>query len=65
MRLFHVLCVATCLSIFPAVSPSQSHEAPPKATVMTLGVFHFSFPNLDARKIEAKDQIDVLVGRLR
>jgi len=28
--------------------------------VLTLGVFHFNFPNLDKRQIEKSDQIDVL-----
>ena len=32
----------------------------PKTKVMTLGTFHFNFPNLDATQIKAKDQIDVL-----
>lgn len=31
-----------------------------KVEVMTLGTFHFDFPNLDAEKIKKKDQIDVL-----
>ncbi len=31
-----------------------------RASVVTLGTFHFSFPNLDARKIDKGDQIDVL-----
>ena len=28
--------------------------------VLTLGTFHFDFPNLDIKKIESGDQIDVL-----
>ncbi len=28
--------------------------------VLTLGTFHFNFPNLDVQKVEDKDQIDVL-----
>ena len=28
--------------------------------VLTLGTFHFNFPNLDAKKIDKEDQIDVL-----
>jgi hypothetical protein len=32
----------------------------PKAKVMTLGTFHFNFPNLDATQIKDKDQIDVM-----
>jgi len=31
-----------------------------KIPVLTLGSFHFNFPNLDARKIAESDQIDVL-----
>ena len=31
-----------------------------KVEVLTLGTFHFSFPNLDANKIDREDQIDVL-----
>lgn len=30
---------------------------------MTLGVFHFDFPNLDARQIMESDQIDVLLPK--
>jgi hypothetical protein len=37
-------------------SSSQSE----KVEVLTLGTFHFNFPNLDAKKIDSEDQIDVL-----
>jgi hypothetical protein len=33
---------------------------PSKAQVMTLGTFHFNFPNLDVTQINKSDQIDVL-----
>ena len=31
-----------------------------QAEVLTLGVFHFEFPNLDVQQISEEDQIDVL-----
>lgn len=31
-----------------------------ETAVLTLGTFHFNFPNLDVKKTEQKDQIDVL-----
>lgn len=48
---FTILCTLLCLT-----SIAQSAET----KVMTLGTFHFNFPNLDATRIETKDQIDVL-----
>jgi len=38
----------------------QSNDAPPQTKIMTLGVFHFAYPNLDAVKTEDKDKISVL-----
>ncbi len=38
----------------------QTHDTPPKTKIMTLGVFHFAFHNLDAVKTENKDKISVL-----
>ena len=38
----------------------QNSSIPPKTQIMTLGVFHFNYPNLDAVKTEEKDQISVL-----
>jgi hypothetical protein len=35
-------------------------SAQPPTPVMTLGVFHFNFPNLDVKQIAKSDQIDVL-----
>ena len=38
----------------------QAHDTPPQIKIMTLGVFHFNYPNLDAVQIKEKDQISVL-----
>ena len=42
------------LLLFSTFAQSQKTE------VVTLGTFHFNFPNLDIKKTEAADQIDVL-----
>lgn len=39
---------------------AQSQEKPAQTKIMTLGVFHFAFPNLDVVKTEEKDKISVL-----
>lgn len=44
------------LTLFSATLIAQT----PKPEVMTLGMFHFNFPNLDVAKIDKTDQIDVL-----
>ena len=41
-------------------SYGQSLPASRTTKVLTLGTFHFSFPNLDVRKVEASNQINVL-----
>lgn len=38
----------------------QNHPTPPQTKIMTLGVFHFEYPNRDAVKIKKEDQISVL-----
>lgn len=38
----------------------QTIDSPPQTKIMTLGVFHFDYPNLDVVKIKEKDQISVL-----
>ncbi len=50
-RLLALLAVLACMAAFGQSQPIK---------VLTLGTFHFSFPNLDVSKTEAKDQIDVL-----
>jgi hypothetical protein len=40
-----------------SVTPAQVTDPIP---VLTLGTFHFNFPNLDARQVDREDQIDVL-----
>jgi len=54
--MFKKLIIA-CLSVFiyAAVAAQAS-----KVEVMTLGSFHFNFPNLDATQTNKSDQIDVL-----
>lgn len=44
------------LILFVTVIAAQS----PKTEVLTLGTFHFNFPNLDVARIDKNDQIDVL-----
>jgi hypothetical protein len=38
----------------------QSNDVPKQTQIMTLGVFHFAYHNLDVVKTEKKDQISVL-----
>lgn len=49
------------LTLFSAIIVAQS----PKTEVMTLGTFHFNFPNLDVKQISKNDQIDVLEPRFQ
>jgi hypothetical protein len=49
------LCILIALMAF-----GQDHANPPQTQIMTLGVFHFAYPNLDAVKTAEKDQISVL-----
>ncbi len=54
MKIFHttgLLLFALCAFAYPQEQ---------KTEVLSLGTFHFSFPNRDIKKIEANDQIDVL-----
>lgn len=46
--------------ILSCSSFGQTHSILPQAKIMTLGVFHFAYPNLDAVQIERKDKISVL-----
>lgn len=45
---------------FICISYSQTKNSPHITKVMTLGVFHFAYPNLDVKKTSDKDKIDVL-----
>lgn len=60
MSKFRKLISLIYIIIFSSLSISQVRESPGKIKVMTLGVFHFNFPNRDVVKINRKDQIDVL-----
>lgn len=57
---FRNLVSIICVIIFSSLAISQERVNTEKVKVMTLGVFHFNFPNLDTRKIDDKDKIDVL-----
>ena len=56
MKKITISQLALLLSCFVAARDS-------KTEVLTLGVFHFNFPNLDLVKLEESDQIDVLDAR--
>lgn len=56
MKIFFLLLSGL---IFTNLS-GQLNERPDKTKVMTLGVFHFAYPNLDVYKTGKKDQISVL-----
>lgn len=46
--------------VMAMANPLQSQEMTRQTEIMTLGVFHFSYPNLDAVKTDEKDQVSVL-----
>lgn len=49
--------------MFPTLLISQVRDSSEKVKIITLGVFHFNFPNLDVQKIDDKDKIDVLEAK--
>ena len=53
VSLLGMLCILSTAS-------GQTGSKVPVRKIMTLGVFHFAYPNLDAEKTSAKDQISVL-----
>lgn len=57
MRKFPALL---CTILVVAGTFGQTGDSPPQTKIMTLGVFHFAYPNLDAVKTDEKDQISVL-----
>lgn len=56
-RIFVLLVGVVIISI---TSIGQTNSIIPQTKVMTLGVFHFAYPNLDAIKTEDKDKVSVL-----
>lgn len=54
--------VTLLLMVLSLKTVAQESKCQP-VEVLTLGVFHFNFPNLDAQQINASDQIDVLEHR--
>jgi len=55
-----MLLLLLCGILVCAASPAQDWNQPPQVQVMTLGVFHFAYPNLDAVTVDEEDQISVL-----
>lgn len=56
MKLLLTIC---CLFMIHGIY-GQTPNLPPQTKVMTLGVFHFDYPNLDAVKTAENDKISVL-----
>ena len=54
------LIVLLFIQIIVVSSFAQSATIRPKTKIMTLGVFHFAYHNLDRVKTAEKDQISVL-----
>jgi hypothetical protein len=48
------------VSLLAAAPLWAQTEVPPRTQIMTLGVFHFAYPNRDVRQTRPEDQIDVL-----
>jgi len=55
-----VLLILLCSLFISNSTFGQSKDIPPQTKIMTLGVFHFAYPNLDAVKAVDKDKISVL-----
>ena len=55
-----ILLLFLCGILICGASAAQDRKQPPQVQVMTLGVFHFAYPNLDAVTVDAEDQISVL-----
>lgn len=58
-NMIKILLLISLLSFHNSVN-GQEKDSLPRTKVLTLGVFHFDYPNLDAIRIEKKDQISVL-----
>ncbi len=63
MPIVKYLCLMLCVGTFLTHAVSQPKQLPQKSRVMTLGVFHFNYPNMDVHKVDAKDRIDVFQDR--
>jgi hypothetical protein len=56
-RISLLLCAVL---IYMGSLSGQTNDIAPQTKIMTLGVFHFAYPNLDAVKTEAENKISVL-----
>lgn len=52
--------LSLAITVLLALSVQTFGQKSEPIEVLTLGSFHFNFPNLDVKKIDKKDQIDVL-----
>ncbi|MGB8490397.1 MAG: DUF5694 domain-containing protein [Bacteroidales bacterium] len=55
-----ILTILFCGLFSSAILSGQGINMPPQRKIMTLGVFHFAYPNLDVVRTEKNDQISVL-----
>jgi Family of unknown function (DUF5694) len=60
VRLFNKKIMKYFLTIILIITGFAGNAQTRPVEVLTLGTFHFSFPNLDVKKIDREDQIDVL-----
>ena len=59
MKIFFAILAGVIITITNTIG--QTSSIAPQTKIMTLGVFHFAYPNLDAVKTNEIDQISVLV----
>ena len=52
--------IVYCIILLFISFNTHSQNTPPKNKILTLGVFHFAYPNLDVIKTSKKNQISVL-----
>ncbi len=55
----NILFLLVTICFFESAQGQQQQETQPQTKIMTLGVFHFAYPNLDAVKTLKEDQISV------
>lgn len=54
------LLILSCIAFFAGTTYGQVNDIPPQARIMTLGVYHFAYHNLDVVQTAESDQISVL-----
>ena len=61
LKFFYAVICGAILTSCGIKEATEHHNTSNTVEVLTLGVFHFNFPNLDVVKTEEEDQIDVLL----